>query len=118
MCSTDLVGQPTNCDDWTYDVFHRQIQLFFKKAFCCIVPGKVDDLRWTRIVKERPPIYVGAVKNAMGDPVCQCTISCNYSYLSDSMGSRRAAFQAGHRPKPTPMKTLAKKPAKGAQSGT
>src|SRR4051812_23455433 len=42
----------------------------------------------------------------------------NYSYLSDSIGSRRAAFHAGHNPKTMPMPTLAKKPAAGAHSGT
>src|SRR5438132_9562827 len=41
-----------------------------------------------------------------------------YSYLSDSIGSRRAAFHAGNSPKTMPMPTLATKPAIGAQSGT
>ena len=34
------------------------------------------------------------------------------------MGSRRAAFHAGQRPKTRPMPTEATKPATGAQSGT
>lgn len=42
----------------------------------------------------------------------------SYSYLSDSIGSNRAAFHAGHSPKIMPMPTLAKKPAIGAHSGT
>lgn len=41
-----------------------------------------------------------------------------YSYLSDSIGSRRAAFHAGQSPKIRPMPTLATKPPIGAQSGT
>src|SRR5439155_5040963 len=41
-----------------------------------------------------------------------------HSYRSDSMGSRRAAFQAGHNPKIMPMPTLARKPAAGAHKGT
>src|SRR2546423_6936262 len=41
-----------------------------------------------------------------------------HSYRSDSMGSRRAAFQAGHNPKIMPMPTLAKNPATGAHRGT
>lgn len=41
-----------------------------------------------------------------------------YSYLSDSIGSSRAAFHAGHNPKIMPIPTLATKPAAGAHSGT
>ena len=41
-----------------------------------------------------------------------------YSYLSDSIGSSRAAFHAGNRPNMTPIPTLATKPAMGAHSGT
>src|SRR5258706_14869120 len=42
----------------------------------------------------------------------------SYSYRRDSIGSRRAAFQAGNSPKTMPMPTLAPKPAIGAQMGT
>lgn len=41
-----------------------------------------------------------------------------YSYLKDSMGSKRAAFHAGKSPKTMPIPTLAQKPTIGAQSGT
>ena len=41
-----------------------------------------------------------------------------YSYLSDSIGSRRAAFHAGNSPKTMPMPTLAKNPSGGAHQGT
>ena len=42
----------------------------------------------------------------------------SYSYRNDSIGSSRAAFHAGNRPKMMPMPTLATKPTIGAHSGT
>lgn len=41
-----------------------------------------------------------------------------YSYLSDSIGSRRAAFLAGHKPNIKPMPHDTVSPAIGAQVGT
>jgi hypothetical protein len=46
------------------------------------------------------------------------SVKLSYSYRKDSMGSRRAAFQAGQSPKIKPMPTLATRPPIGAQSGT
>gem|GEM_PF-5164240 len=51
-------------------------------------------------------------------PNHRVTVAHFYSYRKDSIGSSRAAFQAGHNPKTMPIPTLAKNPANGAHSGT
>jgi len=47
----------------------------------------------------------------------QDNLSESYSYLSASIGFIRAAFHAGHKPKPTPSETETAKPTTGDQSG-
>ena len=43
---------------------------------------------------------------------------CSYSYLSASIGSRRAAFHAGHKPKMIPTAAEMPMPTPMAHSGT